>query len=216
MSNFIEANHFSEVPPESWPWKSFTPEEIACRGTGKIRVSKMAMNALQRLRNRLAAPLIINSAYRSPEHNLAVGGAKDSYHVKGLAFDVSMANHDPEKFATLALAAGFTGQGFYPPKKGNFIHVDIGPRREWGKRWKAPRFDAEKKDKTPSKIAAAFVGTATPTAVLQAVSPDSLREVQEAVTPMIAYAPIFQGVFAACGFGIVAWLVWSKFLKPAP
>lgn len=127
MSNFIEAEHYSQVPPEAWPWKSFTPEEIACRGTGKIKISKFAMARLQALRDALGCPMIINSAYRSPEHNKRVGGAKNSYHVQGLAFDVSMANHDPEDFERKAKVAGFTGLGFYPPKKGEFIHIDVGP-----------------------------------------------------------------------------------------
>lgn len=216
MTNFIEADHYSQVPPEAWPWKSFTPEEIACRGTGKIRISKIAMNNLQRLRDALGAPMIINSAYRSPEHNVRVGGAKNSYHVQGLAFDVSMANHDPEVFERAALANGFTGLGFYPPKKGGFIHIDIGPRRTWGSRWKGPKFDAEPKDKTPKRIAGAVGLTGLATSAVEAVKPETLAEIQHTVQPWAAAAPIFQTIFAACGVGIVGWMIWTKFIKGAP
>lgn len=130
--------HWSDVPAEYWRWPNFTPEELACRGTGKLGVDPVALDRLQRLRIRLGAPLILNSAFRSPEHNRAVGGAKASQHLKGRAFDVSMTNHDPEQFEAAARAVGFTGFGFY--QQNDFIHVDTGPPREWGKRWTAPRF----------------------------------------------------------------------------
>lgn len=138
--------HWREVPPGLWRWRNFSPNEIACRGTGQILVHPRALDRLQELRERLGKPLIIHSAYRSPEHNRRVGGAARSQHLQGTAFDVSMANHNPETFEASARAVGFTGFGFYPPKRGgghNFIHIDIGPTREWGKRWKAATFARE-------------------------------------------------------------------------
>ena len=73
-------------------------------------------------------PLIVHSAYRSPEHNCAVGGVGRSKHMEGAAFDIAMANRDPVAFegeadqATVrwtvappnARAVGFLGFGFYP------------------------------------------------------------------------------------------------------
>ena len=49
---------------------------------------------LQTIRNELHLPIIINSAYRSPEVNEAVGGVLSSYHVKGLAADIKCADMD--------------------------------------------------------------------------------------------------------------------------
>ncbi|MQQ09119.1 DUF882 domain-containing protein [Epibacterium sp. SM1979] len=129
--------HWSHVPADLWRWPNFSPEEIACRGTSKVGIDFDAMEKLQALRNRLGTPIILNSAYRSPEHNSAVGGATRSQHLKAKAFDVSMANHDPEQFELAARAVGFTGFGFY--KRNNFIHIDTGPDREWGDRWKSPK-----------------------------------------------------------------------------
>lgn len=128
-------SHWTKVPASIWIWPSFSPEEIACRGTGKVGIDPAAMDKLQALRDLLGAPLMLNSAYRSPEHNRAVGGATASQHLKARAFDVSMANHDPATFEAAARKVGFTGFGFY--QRNNFIHVDIGPDREWGKRWAA-------------------------------------------------------------------------------
>jgi len=56
-----------------------------------------------------AAAAIVRSAYRSPEHNRVVGGAKYSKHFEGIAFDIAMANHDPE--ALEAAARGGRVQG---------------------------------------------------------------------------------------------------------
>lgn len=42
---------------------------------------------MERVRNLLAVPVQITSGYRSPAVNAAVGGAKSSQHVQGLAAD---------------------------------------------------------------------------------------------------------------------------------
>lgn len=114
--------HWKDVPDSEWHWPDFSPQEMACRGTGKLWVDTQSMNALQALRTKIGRPFIINSAYRSPEHNRAVGGAKASQHLKAKAFDVSMANHNPTSFAKAARAAGFRGFGEYVSQ--NFMHID--------------------------------------------------------------------------------------------
>ena len=98
--------HFRDVPESAWRWPSFSPAEIACRGTGAIKINSEAMDKLQFLRNRLGKPLIVRSGYRSPSHNRAVGGAPASKHMLGTAFDIAMSNHDPVAFAEAARAVG--------------------------------------------------------------------------------------------------------------
>lgn len=126
-------SHFTEVPASEWKWPSFSPREIACKGTGEIAVNEAAMDKLQSLRDHLGKPLILTSAYRSRSHNRRVGGAKNSYHMRGVAFDVRMENHDPHEFEAAAREAGFTGFGYYP--KSGFMHIDTGPARSWGTPW---------------------------------------------------------------------------------
>ena len=106
------------------------------RGTSAVPVDEAALDRLQALRDALGKPLTIRSARRSPAHNRAVGGAARSQRLLGIAFDMCMANHDPEAFEAVARIAGLTGFGFYP--RSGFIHVDFGPAREWGERF-APR-----------------------------------------------------------------------------
>lgn len=160
---FVYAN-FKDVPTDEFKarWPDFSPREIACRGTGKCAFNFEAMDKLQALRTRLGSPLIVNSAYRSPEHNRAVDGAKNSQHLEAKAFDVSMSNHDPEEYEAAARAVGFTGFGFYP--KSNFIHADIGPARQWGTR---------------------FPKTATALPVERKASPETLSEDKTAVSAII-------------------------------
>ena len=50
-------------------------------------IGELAEN-LQVIRNYVKAPIKVNSGYRSPSHNEAVGGVSDSQHVKGNAADI--------------------------------------------------------------------------------------------------------------------------------
>ena len=136
-------DHWRDVPESTWRWPNFSPAEIACRGTGKLLINEPALDRLQALRDRLGKPLIVRSAYRSPEHNRAVGGATRSKHLDGAAFDIAMANHDPVAFEAAAREVGFLGFGFYP--RSGFMHVDLGPLRQWGERFpvRATAFAAE-------------------------------------------------------------------------
>lgn len=115
-------SHHSKFPMDQWRWPDFSPAEMACRGTGKLMIDERSMNMLQDLRTRLGKPMIVNSAYRSPEHNHAVGGAKGSYHMKAQAFDVRMDNHEPQHYMMMARRAGFKGIGQYADL--GFTHVD--------------------------------------------------------------------------------------------
>ena len=125
--------HFRDVPQNLWRWKNFSPAEIACRGTGQLKLHPEALDKLQALRDQLGKPLIVRSAYRSPEHNRAVGGATRSKHMDGTAFDIAMGNHDPVGFEAAARAVGFLGFGYYP--RSGFMHVDLGPARSWGEKF---------------------------------------------------------------------------------
>lgn len=120
-------------------WPSFSPRELACRGTGRVAWVPEHLDRLQDMRNQMGRPMIITSAYRSPEHNAAVGGASLSRHMEGDASDVSMANHDPHVFLDAALGK-FPGIGTYPATRArpnhNFIHVDS--RATTGSRWGNP------------------------------------------------------------------------------
>lgn len=121
---------WKDVPKGKWRWPNFSPRELACKGTGSLLVDEVALDKLQQLRDTLGIPLLVTSAYRSPEHNRKVGGAKESYHMKGCAYDIRMENQDPVAFEYAARDVGFRGVGYYP--KQGFMHIDLGPERTWG------------------------------------------------------------------------------------
>ena len=52
---------------------------------------------LEEVRKVLGKPIMINSAYRSPEVNAAVGGVKTSQHCLGCAADIRVPNMTPDE-----------------------------------------------------------------------------------------------------------------------
>ena len=120
--------HFSEVPVGRWRWPNFTPAELASRGDGSLLILADALDALQGARSDLGKPLRITSAYRDPIHNARVGGAPRSRHKEGHAFDIVIADHDKARLVQTLKARGFRGFGL---NYRTFIHVDMGPERNW-------------------------------------------------------------------------------------
>lgn len=117
---------------DGWPLDYFKPKELASSGNGTLLINYDAANRLDKLRELMGCPLIINSAYRDRVYNDDVGGAPNSMHLEGRAFDISTDGLDKRRLYECAVACGFTGFGFYA----NFLHVDTGPKRWWGKRRK--------------------------------------------------------------------------------
>lgn len=74
-------------------------------------------------------PILINSGYRSPGHNSAVGGATHSQHVEGTAADFNIAGMTPR--ATTDLITGLIDQGRLPAGGlgvyNNWVHYDHRP-----------------------------------------------------------------------------------------
>lgn len=67
----------------------FKVKEFACQdGSQVVFIDNYLVSTLDILRNKVGKPVIINSGYRTPERNKAVGGAKYSYHMRGMAADI--------------------------------------------------------------------------------------------------------------------------------
>ena len=208
--------HFREVPERDWRWSNFSPAEIACRGTGQLKLHPEALDKLQALRDRLGKPMIVRSAYRSPEHNRAVGGAKASKHMDGTAFDLAMTNHDPVAFEAAARAVGFLGFGYYP--RSGFMHIDLGPARTWGERFPvrampfAPEAPPAREVLAESRTmkGAGAAGVATVGAAGVEVAQEVLAEAQGAVLPLVPYLDSLRWVFIALALAGIAVTVWAR------
>lgn len=98
-----------------------------------LNVQKLALQ-LQILRDHLAEPIHINSAYRTATYNKKIGGKPKSQHLTASAADITVKSKTPKQMAIIVekLIAEkklkFGGIGVYP----GFIHVDI---RKGKARW---------------------------------------------------------------------------------
>lgn len=67
----------------------FKVREFACKdGTQVVFIDDHLVSVLNILRNKLGKPVIITSGYRTPTRNKDVGGARYSYHMRGMAADI--------------------------------------------------------------------------------------------------------------------------------
>ena len=116
----------------------FSLREFQCRGRnccgGAVKVDSELLEKLEQLRVRLGKPVVLNCAYRCPQHNEEVGGTPNSFHTQGIAADVRTTNlgMSPLEVARIAREIGFTGVGVYDGYHGKrgFVHVDVRPRAE--------------------------------------------------------------------------------------
>ncbi len=79
---------------------------------------------MEKLREYCGFPLIITSGYRSPSKNQEVGGASNSYHLRGEAVDVSIRGFSPSMIYKLlkgSFLVGFGGIILYP----SHVHLDL-------------------------------------------------------------------------------------------
>lgn len=84
---------------------NFTLDELTRSSTADMRgisnepgktetanLLRLAETILQPLRDHIKQPVVINSAYRSPEVNQIVGGSPRSQHILGQAADIRVSN----------------------------------------------------------------------------------------------------------------------------
>jgi hypothetical protein len=108
-----------------------TSEWIIVQSHVNPRVLPEAWTKLENFAISLGRPITINSAHRSVEYNTYVCGAQGSLHVQRKAIDCQWGTTSVQGRVDMiqrAIDAGFTGIGCYD----NFIHVDIGTKRQWG------------------------------------------------------------------------------------
>lgn len=100
----------------------FKSSELACKcGCEKIAMENEFLELLERFRKAINRPVFISSGFRCENHNKAVGGSHNSYHLRGKAVDI-VCKSSIDRYAILreALKIKFTGIGIHS----QFIHVD--------------------------------------------------------------------------------------------
>tara|TARA_R110000803_G_scaffold54078_3_gene110677 strand:+ start:4563 stop:4973 length:411 start_codon:yes stop_codon:yes gene_type:complete len=110
-------------------YKYFQIEEFASPDdlTSGNMMDSLLLDKLDLARDICGFPLIINSGYRSIEHNKKVGGVANSSHLLGLAVDIHCTD-SRKRFMLLdaLLVAGFDRVGLAD----TYIHVDVDPEKK--------------------------------------------------------------------------------------
>lgn len=110
----------------------FKDYEFACKDGTLVPIAlrpnmvKLAEN-LEVIRRELAEPIYINSAYRTVQHNMHVGGAARSYHLRCMAADIHCADATPYQIFMTILRLMDHGKicaGGLKQYEG-FVHYDI-------------------------------------------------------------------------------------------
>lgn len=152
-----------------------------------------------------------------------VGAVKGSKHLEGAAFDIAMANHDPHAFEAAAREAGFLGFGFYAGPRHDLMHIDLGPAREWGRRWPVTAATFTPEPPAPKPLAesrtmrgSGAAGLATVGAAGVEVAQEALAETQAAIEPLVPYLDTLRWVFigvALVGIGVAVYARWDDWRR---
>jgi len=124
--------------------KHFSLHEFACDGqippkTFHPNIRALCERLLQPIREAAGGPIKVVSGWRSKKHNDALPGkvAEDSYHLYGWAADIRWLGHKTEELHALVIRLRQEGKippcgiGLYPGRRNLFVHVDLGPSRDW-------------------------------------------------------------------------------------
>ena len=124
--------------------KNFTQREFKSKDGAPMpedvlnNIQELACS-LQALRDFLGEPIKVTSGWRSPSHNKAIGGVKNSQHVLGKASDLQVKGVEPEDLYLIIESLIKTGEmkqgglGLY----NSFVHYDIrGTKARWDYRKK--------------------------------------------------------------------------------
>lgn len=118
----------------------FSEAELRCKcgcgARGYATLDPKLLELIDQLRAACGFSLLVNSSIRCPKHNKAVGGAPKSYHLRGMACDLSPIPNTNQRLAVLQDAADMFnpcgGVIFYE----GFVHVDVrGRRYRDGDKW---------------------------------------------------------------------------------
>ena len=117
-----EINHFMR------DWRTDSVKSIDLRA---VDIMSAAHNMLE-----VNEPYMLLSGYRSPQTNAMLrsrsrGVAKNSLHVQGQAADLRLSSRSVSQMARAAAACKGGGVGKYSGS--NFVHMDCGVVRSWGR-----------------------------------------------------------------------------------
>lgn len=103
---------------------NFRVREFSCSdGSDPIFIDSELVTVLQKIRTHFGKAVTITSAYRTPAHNMSVGGTAYSQHMYGKAADIKVRGVSPKAVAAYAEKILYNkgGIGIYD----TFTHIDV-------------------------------------------------------------------------------------------
>jgi uncharacterized protein YcbK (DUF882 family) len=110
--------------------RHFKPAEFTCKcGCGFDGISEKLVFELDAVRDAMGVPIYVNCGCRCTKHNAEVGGKQHSYHLNGMAADITIRGMTPAVKTKLknVLIQHFDGIIEY----NTFFHVDVRGYRMW-------------------------------------------------------------------------------------
>lgn len=96
--------------------------------SAKKNVAELVDKVLDPLREAWGKPITVTSGYRCPELNKAVGGAKTSHHLSGMAADISTGNKvDNRRLYDLVLKLGLPFTQLIDESNFSWVHISLDP-----------------------------------------------------------------------------------------
>ena len=128
----VEINAYSKAKDGNKKLSAnFKVKEFACTdGSDPVFIAPKLVEVLQKIRTHFGKAVNINSGFRTAARNSAVGGAKYSQHLYGMAADIEVEGISPKQVAAYAetLMPNTGGIGIYS----DFTHIDV---RKQKSRW---------------------------------------------------------------------------------
>ena len=123
-----------------WRFPNFTREEFICPcGCGFDDVDPLLVSTLQRLRDEVQRPVVVNSGCRCKSHNAAVKGAPQSQHMRGKAADIRIDGMTSRQIFDVIRRLYLDGEiyvGYAYAINGRSVHVDVrAPQSQVVRRW---------------------------------------------------------------------------------
>lgn len=120
--------------------KYFSIKELCSSDTARVRgidntpttkvelaLTNLVDNVLDPLREWYGKPITVNSGYRSPKLNTAVGGSKTSQHMKGEAADITAGSKEDNKKLFDYIKSNLVFDQLIDESNFSWVHVSFKP-----------------------------------------------------------------------------------------
>lgn len=129
---WIEGEYIPEALEEiTWFMRDWRTDQTKAIDNRTVDIMAASHNILD-----AQEPYLLLSGYRTAETNAMLrrrspGVARNSLHIQGKAADLRMRSRSVEQIARAAMACNAGGVGRY--SRSNFVHMDCGDIRTWGR-----------------------------------------------------------------------------------